>query len=161
MLTRVIGEAHIGITHEAQYGILVFQQTIMQVVSKRLCDSTTLSFPPSRNFGQFLAALRQNGPIPFSVPSAFGLAQHPGLALVDRVAALAQQACPTVSVGVDDKGEILKEMRPAYLMLAQEGNRSLRYAARSYCLIMSAAFPSSAIWMASIGLYPSSAIVSR
>ena len=137
----------------------------MQVVSKRLCDSTTLSFPPSRNFGQFLAALRQNGPIPFSVPSAFGLAQHPGLALVDRVAALAQQlvhqACPTVSVGVDDKGEIPKEMRPAYLMLAQEGNRSLRYAARSYCLIMSAAFPSSAIWMASIGLYPSSAIVSR
>ena len=103
--------------------------------------------------------------IPFSVPSAFGLAQHPGLALVDRVAALAQQlvhqACPTVSVGVDDKGEIPKEMRPAYLMLAQEGNRSLRYAARLYCLIMSAAFPSSAIWMASIGLYPSSAIVSR
>ena len=28
-------------------------------------------------------------------------------------------------------------MRPAYLMLAQEGNRSLRYAARSYCLIIS------------------------
>ena len=41
------------------------------------------------------------------------------------------------------------------------GNCSPRYAARSYCLIMSAAFPSSAIWMASIGLYPSSAIVSR
>ena len=40
-------------------------------------------------------------------------------------------------------------------------NCSPRYAARSYCLIMSAAFPSSAIWMASIGLYPSSAIVSR
>ena len=36
-----------------------------------------------------------------------------------------------------------------------------RYAARSYCLIMSAAFPSSAIRMASIGLYPSSAIESR
>ena len=97
-------------------GILVFQQTIMQVVSKRLCDSTTLSFPPSRNFGQFLAALRQNGPILFSVPPAFGLAQHPGLALVDRVADLAQQivhqACPTVSVGVDDKGEIPRRCDP-------------------------------------------------
>ena len=91
---------------------------------KRLCDSTTLPSPPLRNFGQFLAALRQNGPIPFSVPPAFGLAQHPGLALVDRVADLAQQlvhqACPTVSVGVDDKGKIPKDMRPAYLMLAQE-----------------------------------------
>ena len=41
------------------------------------------------------------------------------------------------------------------------GNCSPRYAARSYCLIMSAAFPSSAIRMASIGLYPSSAIESR
>ena len=41
------------------------------------------------------------------------------------------------------------------------GNCSPRYAARSYCLIMSAAFPSSAIWMASIGLYPSSAIEPR
>ena len=40
-------------------------------------------------------------------------------------------------------------------------NCSPRYAARSYCLIMSAAFPSSAIRMASIGLYPSSAIESR
>ena len=46
MLVGIIGEAHVGITHEAQYRILVFQQTIMQVVSKRLCDSTTLSFPP-------------------------------------------------------------------------------------------------------------------
>ena len=42
-----------------------------------------------------------------------------------------------------------------------KGNCSPRYAARSYCLIMSAAFPSSAIRMASIGLYPSSAIESR
>ena len=41
------------------------------------------------------------------------------------------------------------------------GNCSPRCAARSYCLIMSAAFPSSAIRMASIGLYPSSAIESR
>ena len=90
----------------------------------RLCDPTTLPSPPLRNFGQFLAALRQIGPIPFSAPSAFGLAQHPGLALVDRVATLAQQlvhqARPTVSVGVDDKGEFPKDMRPAYLMLAQE-----------------------------------------
>ena len=124
LLSRAIGEAHVGITHEAQYGILVFQQTVMQVVSKRPCDPTTLPFPPSRNFGQFLAALRQNGPIPFSVPSAFDLAQHPGLALVDCVAALAQQlvhqACQTVSVGLDDKGGIPKDMRPAYLMLALE-----------------------------------------
>ena len=43
----------------------------------------------------------------------------------------------------------------------KKGNCSPRYAARSYCLIMSAAFPSSAIRMASIGLYPSSAIESR
>ena len=96
----------------------------MQVVSKRLCGPTTLPFPSLRNFGQFLAALRQNGPIPLSVPPAFGLAQHPGLALVDRVADLAQklvhQACPTVSVEVDDKGEIPKDMRPAYLILALE-----------------------------------------
>ena len=96
----------------------------MQIVSNRPCDPTALPFPPSRNFGQFLAALRQNGPIPFSVPPVFGLAQHSGLALVDRVAALAQQlvhqACPTVSVGLDDKGEVPKEMRPAYLMLALE-----------------------------------------
>ena len=95
----------------------------MQVVSKRLCDPTTLPFPPSRNFGQFLAALRQNGPIPFSVPPAFGLAQNLGLALVDLVADLAQQLLhqvrPTVIVGLDDKGENPKEMRPAYLMLAQ------------------------------------------
>ena len=43
-------------------GILVFQQTVMQIVSNRPCDPTTLPFPPSKNFGQFLAALRQNGP---------------------------------------------------------------------------------------------------
>ena len=79
--------------------------------------------PPSRDFGHFLAALRQNGSIPFEVSPAFGLAQNSGRALVDRVADLAQQllhkAHQTVIVGVDDKGEIPKEMRPAYLMLAQ------------------------------------------
>ena len=95
----------------------------MQVVRIRLCDPTTLTFPPLRIFGHFLAALCQNGSIPFAVPPALGLAQDPGLALVDLIAALAQQLLhqtrPTVIVGVDDKGEIPKEMRPAYLMLAQ------------------------------------------
>ena len=71
----------------------------------------------------FLATLRQNGSIPFEVSPAFGLGQNSGLAPVDRVADLAQQllhqARPTVIVGVDDKGEIPKKMRPAYLMLAQ------------------------------------------
>ena len=47
-----------------------------------------------------------------------------GLALVDLVADLAQQfmyqACPTVTDGLEDEGEIRKEMRPAYLMLALE-----------------------------------------
>ena len=52
-------------------------------------------------------------------------------------------------------------LRIAEVFIKRTGNCSPRYAARSYCLIMSAAFPSSAIWMASIGLYPSSAIVSR
>ena len=97
--------------------------------SCRLCPNNLAIRPriPSRLrgiSGQFLAALRQKGPIPFSVLPAFGLAQHPGLALVDRVADLAQQlvhqACPTVSVGLDDKGEVPKEMRPAYLILALE-----------------------------------------
>ena len=64
-----------------------------------------------------------------SVPPAFGLAQHPDLALVDSVADLAQQlvyqACPTVSVGLDGQGEIPKEMRPAYLMLALEVLKSM------------------------------------
>ena len=50
---------------------------------------------------------------------------------------------------------------PPRVRLKDGGNCSPRYAARSYCLIMSAAFPSSAIRMASIGLYPSSAIESR
>ena len=123
MLTRVIGETHIGITHEAKYGLLKFQKTLVQVVCIRLCDPTTFIFPPLRNFGHLLSALRQNGSIPFAVLPAFGLAQNPGLALVDLVADLAQQllhqAHPTVIVGVDDKGEIPKEMRPAYLMPAQ------------------------------------------
>ena len=61
--------------------------------------------------------------IPFAVLPAFGLAQNPGLALVDLVSDLAQQrlhqARPTVIVGVDDKGEVPKELRPAYLMPAQ------------------------------------------
>ena len=117
-----IGETHIGITHEAQYGLLKFQQGLVQVVCIRLCEPTTFTFPPLRNFGHFLAALRQNSPIPFEVLPALGLAQNPGLALFDLVADLAQQllhqARPTVIVGVDDKGEIPKEMRPAYLMLA-------------------------------------------
>ena len=101
----------------------MFQQTIKQVVCKRLCDPTTLTFPPLRNSGHFLAALRQNGPIPLAVLPAFGLAQNPSLALVDLVAYLAQQrlhqARPTVTIGLDDKGEFPKEMRPAELMLAQ------------------------------------------
>ena len=95
----------------------------MQVVCIRLCDPTTFTFPSLRNFGHFLATLRQNGSIPFDVSPAFGLAQNSGLALVDLVAALAQQLLhqtrPTAIVGVDDKGDIPKEMRPAYLMLAQ------------------------------------------
>ena len=95
----------------------------MQVVCIRLRDPTTFTVPPFRNFGHFLATLRQNGSIPFDVLPAFGLAQNSGLALVDRVAAPAQQLLhqtrPTVIVGVDDKGEIPKKMRPAYLMLAQ------------------------------------------
>ena len=60
----------------------------------------------------------------FLAPPAFDLAQHSCLALVDLVADLVQQlvhqACPTVSVGLDYKGEVPKEMRPAYLMLALE-----------------------------------------
>ena len=94
----------------------------MQVVCIRLCDPTTFTVPPLRNFGHFLAALRQNGSIPFAVLPALGLAQNPGLSLVDFIAALAQQLLhqtrPTVIVGVDDKDDIPKEMRPAYLMLA-------------------------------------------
>ena len=58
------------------------------------------------------------------------------------------------------KGHEQAGCRPA-LVISPSGNCSPRYAARSYCLIMSAAFPSSAIWMASIGLYPSSAIEPR
>ena len=45
----------------------------------------------------------------------------PGFALIDLVADLAQQLLhqtrPTVIVGIDDKGKVAKEMRPAYLML--------------------------------------------
>ena len=73
--------------------------------------------------GVFPCHLRQNGSIPFAVLPALGLAQNPDLARVDLVADLAQQlfhqARPTAIVGVDHKGEIPKEMRPAYLMLAQ------------------------------------------
>ena len=123
MLTRVIGETHIGITHEAQYALLKYRQNLVQVVCIRLRDPTTFTVPPFRNFGHFLATLRQNGSIPFDVLPAFGLAQNSGLALVDRVADLAQQllhqAHPTVIVGVDGKGEIPKKIRPPYLMLAQ------------------------------------------
>ena len=94
----------------------------MQVVCIRLCDPTTFTIPPVRNFGHNLAALRQNGSIPFEVLPEFGLAQNSGLALVDRVADLAQQllhqAHPTEIFGVDDKDEIPKDMQPAYLMLA-------------------------------------------
>ena len=39
------GEAHIGITHEAKYGSLEFKRTLMQVVCKRPCDPTALTFP--------------------------------------------------------------------------------------------------------------------
>ena len=117
MLTRVIGETHIGITHEEQYGLLKYQQSLVQVLCIRLCDPTTFTVPPFGNSRHFLAALRQNGSIPFEVLPAFGLA------LVDHVADPAQQllhqARPTVIVGFDGKGEIPKEMRPAYLMLAQ------------------------------------------
>ena len=96
--------------------------------SCRLCASDFAIRPrlPSRLLGisgHFLATLRQNGSIPFEVSPAFGLGQNSGLALVNRVAALAQQLLhqvrPTVIVGVDDKGDIPKKMRPAYLMLAQ------------------------------------------
>ena len=44
----------------------------MQVVCKRPCDPTTLTFPPVRNFGHFLAVLRQNGLIPV-IPGIFNL----------------------------------------------------------------------------------------
>ena len=102
----------------------MFQHMLTQVVCKRFCDPTTLACPPLRIFGHFHAALRLNGPIPLAVLPAFSLVQYPGLALDDLVADLAQQlvyqACPTVSVGLDDKGGIPKEMRPAYLMLALE-----------------------------------------
>ena len=64
--------------------------------SCRLCGSDFAIRPrlPSRLLGisgHFLAALRQNGSIPFAVSPAFGLAQNSGLALVDLVADLAQQ----------------------------------------------------------------------
>ena len=102
------------------------EDPVLDPIGENLTARSRTLFCPdySHRIGQFLAALRQNGPILFSVPPAFDLAQHPGLALVDRVADLAQQlvtqACPTVSVGLDDKGEISKKMRLAYLMLALE-----------------------------------------
>ena len=43
----------------------------MQVVCKRPCDPTTLTFPPLRNFGHFLTALRQNGLILFLTSDIF------------------------------------------------------------------------------------------
>ena len=59
------------------------KKTLMQVLYKQPCKPTTLTFPPLRNFGHFFTALRQNGLIPFVVLPAFGLAQNPGLVLVD------------------------------------------------------------------------------
>ena len=75
----------------------------MQVCPNDFATTTLCS--AFEDFGQFLAALRHMV-LYFFVPPAFGL-QHPGLALVDRVADLAQQIvrCPTVSVECD-KGEI-------------------------------------------------------
>ena len=114
-------ETHVGITHEAQYGILVFQQTVLQVVSNRSCDPTTLLFPSSRN--------RRGNSLPPCVRMVLYLFRYLRnsaslSALVDRVADLAQQfvhqACLTLSVGRYDKGEVPKEMRSAYLMLALE-----------------------------------------
>ena len=56
----------------------------MQVVCIRLREPTTFTVPPFRNFGDFLATLRQNGSIPFDVFPAFDLGHNSGLALVDR-----------------------------------------------------------------------------
>ena len=93
----------------------------MQIVCICLCDPTTFTIAPLKNFGHFLATLRQNGSIPFEVSPTLGFTQNPGFALIDLVADLAQQLLhqtrPTVIVGIDDKGKVAKEMRPAYLML--------------------------------------------
>ena len=76
------------------------------------------------------------------------------------------KAAPTPGQAMTTLGSV-KYSRARYRPTSRQGesfipgNCSPRYAARSYCLIMSAAFPSSAIRMASIGLYPSSAIESR
>ena len=93
----------------------------MQIVCICLCDPTTFTIAPLKNFGHFLDTLRQNGSIPFEVSPTLGFTQNLGFALVDLVADLAQQLLhqtrPTVIVGIDDKGKVAKEMRPAYLML--------------------------------------------
>ena len=80
------------------------------------CLQTTLRFdhdylPAFEEFWTFPCSLAQNGSTPFEVLPAFGFALV--YLVVDLAQQLLHQARPTVTVGLDDKGELPKKMRPA------------------------------------------------
>ena len=126
----IVGEADVRVAHEAQHGFLVLQEALMQVVRVGLRGPPALPLRARRDVGQFLAALGQVGPVPLAHGQTFGLGQDLGVALVDPVAGLAQQALhqarPAEAVGLDDEGNLAEEVRFAQLVPAPVAGEEIR-----------------------------------
>ena len=111
-LPGIVREADVRVAHEAQDGLFVLRQALMEVVCVGLRDPAAFSFRPRRDLGHLPGALGQDGPVALAHGRAPVLGQGLGVAPVDPVAGLAQQplhqARPAEAVGLDDEGRSLR-----------------------------------------------------
>ena len=121
-LASVFGEAGVWVTHEAQDGVPVPDEAFMQVVRVGLRDPPAPSLGAWRDPGQFPEPMPGDGAIPRAHGPSEIPGQGPGGACVDPVTCQAEQclhqAGPAHAVGVDDEGQLAKEMRAAQLVPA-------------------------------------------
>ena len=95
---------------EAQHGLLVLEEALMQVACVELRNASAFPCRARRDFGQLLAALVQDGPM------SLAHGQDLGRAAVGPAAGLAQQLLqqsPAEAVGLDDKGDVAEKVRAA------------------------------------------------
>lgn len=94
------------IVQEAQHGLFVLDEPLVQVVGSGFGDPSAPALGAWRDRGQFLGTLGQDGAVVLAQGLAGGCAQDLALAAIDLVAGLLQQgfeqARPAVVVGLDN-----------------------------------------------------------
>ena len=118
-ISPIVGKRDIGVLGEAQHGGLVLFHAFPQVVCIGLGHFAPLTLLSRGNRWKLALPLGEDGAVALLYGLVFVLAQRLVVALGDFVAGTEEQAFhalgPSVVVGVDDEGELAKEVRAEML----------------------------------------------